>query len=212
MAGRSRSKRHTNGGVLTELVGGPRLLHADLGRSGLWPFLVDVGDNFPEQPGGVAVAELRGEPDVDADDAPIRPDRCIVSIDVRLTTKFGDGDASRLLREIVANIDQEWPQTAPTQISMQQTWPAYKLGEDAPIRMALTSAAARHLSRPPQPKVSGPSNIGNYLAQLGIAATAGLGVRYEGLHGTDERIELATVPLIQATYHEAVLTLLDYAA
>jgi succinyl-diaminopimelate desuccinylase len=140
----------------------------------------------------------------------IVPDRCIVSIDVRLTTKFGD--ASKLLREIVADIDQEWPQTARTQISMQQTWPAYKLGEDAPIRMALSTAASRHLSRPPLPKVSGPSNIGNYLAQLGIAATAGLGVRYEGLHGTDERIELATVPLIQATYHEAVLTLLGYAA
>jgi succinyl-diaminopimelate desuccinylase len=142
----------------------------------------------------------------------IVPDRCIVSIDIRLTTKFDDGDASKLLREIVADIDQQWPQTAPTQISMQQTWPAYKLGEGAPIRMALSTAASRHLSHPPQPKVSGPSNIGNYLAQLGIAATAGLGVRYEGLHGTDERIELATVPLIQATYHEAVLTLLDHAA
>lgn len=142
----------------------------------------------------------------------IVPDRCTINVDVRLTIEFGDDAASGLLREIVTGIDQQWPQTRPSEISMRQTWPAYKLGEDTPIRTALTTAADRHLPRPPQPKVSGPSNIGNYLAQLGIPATAGLGVRYEGLHGTDERIEIATVPLIQATYHEAVLTLFGFAA
>jgi succinyl-diaminopimelate desuccinylase len=142
----------------------------------------------------------------------IVPDRCTINVDVRLTTEFGDAAACRLLQEIVTGIDQEWPQTQPTEISMRQTWPAYKLGEDTPIRTAITAAANRHLPRSPQPKVSGPSNIGNYLAQLGIPATAGLGVRYEGLHGTDERIEVATVALIQATYHEAVLALLRFAA
>jgi succinyl-diaminopimelate desuccinylase len=142
----------------------------------------------------------------------IVPDRCTISIDVRLTTEFGDAAASELLQQIVTSIDHEWPQTPETEISMRQTWRSYKLGEETPIRMALTSAATRHLPCPPRPKVSGPSNIGNYLAQLGIPATAGLGVRYEGLHGTDERIEIATVPLIQATYHEAVLTLLGFAA
>ena len=142
----------------------------------------------------------------------IVPDRCTINVDIRLTTEFTADDASGLLHEIVTGIDQEWPQTAPTQTSVQQTWPAYKLGEDTPIRTVLTTAAGRHLPHSPRPKVSGPSNIGNYLAQLGIPATAGLGVRYEGLHGADERIEIATVPLIQATYHEAVLTLLGFAA
>jgi succinyl-diaminopimelate desuccinylase len=142
----------------------------------------------------------------------IVPDRCTINIDVRLTREFDDAAASRLLQEAITGIDREWPETPQTEISLQQTWPAYKLGDDTPIRMALATAASRHLPHPPQPKVSGPSNIGNYLAQLGIPATAGLGVRYEGLHGTDERIEIATVPLIQATYHEAVLTLLGFAA
>jgi succinyl-diaminopimelate desuccinylase len=141
----------------------------------------------------------------------IVPDRCTINIDVRLTTEFGDDAASTLLHQIVTGVDQQWPQTRPAEISMRQTWPAYKLGEDTAIRTALATAAGRHLPRSPQPKVSGPSNIGNYLAQLGIPATAGLGVRYEGLHGTDERIEIATVPLIQAAYHEAVLTLLGFA-
>jgi succinyl-diaminopimelate desuccinylase len=60
----------------------------------------------------------------------------------------------------------------------------------------LESAARRHLPCAPPAKVAGPSNIGNYLAKLGIPATAGLGVVYHGLHGTDERIELASVPLM----------------
>jgi succinyl-diaminopimelate desuccinylase len=57
-------------------------------------------------------------------------------------------------------------------------------------------------------KVAGPSNIGNYLAGLGIPATAGFGVDYRGLHGADERIRLESVPQVQAVYHRALLTLL----
>ena len=57
-------------------------------------------------------------------------------------------------------------------------------------------------------KVAGPSNIGKYLATLGIEATAGFGVNYRNLHGTDECIELATIPLVQAIYHKAVSELL----
>ena len=138
----------------------------------------------------------------------IVPDRCTINVDVRLTRDFGADAATRLIEHVITDLDQQWPGTAQTEITQQQTWPAYRLEEDAPIRAALAVAAGRHLPHPPRPKVSGPSNIGNYLAQLGIPATAGLGVRYQGLHSTDERIELATIPLIQATYHEAVLTLL----
>jgi succinyl-diaminopimelate desuccinylase len=58
-------------------------------------------------------------------------------------------------------------------------------------------------------KVAGPSNIGNYLAKLEIDTTAGLGVRYKNLHGANEKIELSTIPVIQAIYHEAVLRLLS---
>ncbi len=139
----------------------------------------------------------------------IVPDRCTVNVDVRLTRDFGAAAATGLIEHVVTDLDRQWPGTDQTEITQQQTWPAYRLEEDTPIRAALAVAAGRHLPVPPRPKVSGPSNIGNYLAQLGIPATAGLGVGYQGLHGTDERIELATIPLIQATYHEAVLTLLD---
>jgi transcriptional regulator with XRE-family HTH domain len=60
----------------------------------------------------------------------------------------------------------------------------------------------------PAAKVAGPSNIGNYLAGLGIPATAGFGVDYRDLHGTDERIRLDSIPVVQAAYHQALLTLL----
>ena len=63
----------------------------------------------------------------------------------------------------------------------------------------------------PVAKVAGPSNIGNYLAGLGIPATAGFGVDYQGLHGSDERIRLDSIPAVQATYHRALLTLLHAA-
>ncbi len=78
-----------------------------------------------------------------------------------------------------------------------------------PVGVALIRAAERHLKKPVPVKVAGPSNIGNYLAKLGIDATAGLGVQYKALHGTNERIELATIPIIQAIYHEAALRLLS---
>ena len=47
-----------------------------------------------------------------------------------------------------------------------------------------------------------------HLAGLGIPATAGFGVHYQGLHGTDERIRLDSIPAVQAVYHQALLTLL----
>lgn len=49
-----------------------------------------------------------------------------------------------------------------------------------------------------EPKITGPANIGNYLAGLNIPATAGFGVTCTGLHGTNERIRIDTIPTVQA--------------
>lgn len=140
----------------------------------------------------------------------IVPDCCTVNVDIRLTTTFDDAAAKKVVSEAVAEIDNQWPSsTRATTVVFHESWPAYRLGDGVPIRVALQYAAERHLQGQVNANVAGPSNIGNYLAKLGIDATAGLGVRYSGLHGTDERIELVTIPPIQATYHEAVLTLLS---
>ena len=76
------------------------------------------------------------------------------------------------------------------------------------MRAALVGAAAANGVRV-APKIAGPSNIGNYLAGLGIPATAGFGVTYAGLHATDERIRIDSIPAVHATYDAAALALLD---
>lgn len=140
----------------------------------------------------------------------IIPDRCIIGIDVRLTTTFDETSGKNIIEAAVAEADERWFSSAlPTTVVFHESWPAYRLGENASVRVALTCAAERHLKKRVPAKVAGPSNIGNYLAKLGIDATAGLGVRYKALHGTNERIELATTPIIQAIYHEAALRLLS---
>jgi succinyl-diaminopimelate desuccinylase len=60
-------------------------------------------------------------------------------------------------------------------------------------------AAAHEVGLSPAAKIAGPSKIGNYLAGLGIQATAGFGVDYEGLHSTDERIRIDSIPLFRPT-------------
>ncbi len=70
-------------------------------------------------------------------------------------------------------------------------------------------AAGRDRSSASTPtKDRGPPTIGNYLAGLGIPATAGFGVTYTGLHATDERFRVDTVPTVQTIYHAALLRLL----
>jgi succinyl-diaminopimelate desuccinylase len=135
------------------------------------------------------------------------PDLCSVNVDVRLTPALDDAAAAALLTRAVANVDAAWPATPRTDVEVTTRWPPYALGDGSPLREALLQAA-RSAGLVPAAKVAGPSNIGNYLAGLGIPATAGFGVGYEGLHGTDERIRLDSVPLVQAAYHQALLTLL----
>lgn len=135
------------------------------------------------------------------------PDLCTLNVDVRLTPALGEAAAAALLAGAAACTDQAWPGTPGTDIEITTTWPPYALPDGSPLREALLQAAAIS-GLTPAAKIAGPSNIGNYLAGRGIPATAGFGVGYEGLHGTDERIRLDTIPVVQAAYHQALLTLL----
>lgn len=172
----------------------------------------------------IAALSAAGLPDVPHDDFPlpgkltvtavegghgysVTPDLCTVSVDIRTTPAFDDQAAAGLLAHHVAEIDLRWPDTRPTQVEAGTCWPAYALSPETPLRTALLQAA-HAAGLDVQAKIAGPSNIGNYLAGLGIPATAGFGVDYMGLHGTDERIRLDSIPPVQAVYHTAVLTLL----
>jgi succinyl-diaminopimelate desuccinylase len=135
------------------------------------------------------------------------PDLCTLKVDVRLTPAFDAAAAEALLRSVAAELDAAWPGTHPTQVEVTMCWPPYQLPSDSALKAALLTAA-RDAGLSPVAKVAGPSNIGNYLAGLGIPATAGFGVEYQCLHGTDERIRIDSIPAIQAAYHQACLALL----
>jgi succinyl-diaminopimelate desuccinylase len=140
----------------------------------------------------------------------IVPDLCVVNVDVRLTPAFDSRAALEVVRSAANATDAGWPGTQPTYVEVITSWPPYALPDTSPLRTALLSAA-RDAGLAARAKVAGPSNIGNYLAGLGIPATAGFGVEYRGLHGTDEQIALGSIPLVQAAYHHALLTLLSRA-
>jgi succinyl-diaminopimelate desuccinylase len=135
------------------------------------------------------------------------PDLCTVNVDIRLTPALDDHAATALLQEAAASTDAAWPGTPPTGVEVTTRWPPYALPDGSPLRDALLKGATQ-AGLTPMAKVAGPSNIGNYLAGLGIPATAGFGVDYKNLHGTDERIRLDSIPAVQAAYHQALLTLL----
>ena len=134
-------------------------------------------------------------------------DLCVLNVDIRLTPTLDDRDALALLWSAANEMDAAWPATPATSVEVTTCWPPFALPEEEPLRSALVSAASRAGIRV-EAKVAGPSNIGNYLAGLGIPATAGFGVAYRGLHGTDERVSLESIVPVQSAYHQALLTLL----
>ncbi|WP_338054086.1 M20 family metallopeptidase [Streptomyces spiramenti] len=138
----------------------------------------------------------------------VTPDRVDLHVDVRLTPALDGSSAAQLVRSVVAQLDSELPPPAPTQIEEVACWPPFRVPRDAEPAAAIL-AAAESLSVRVTPKTAGPSNIGNLLAGHGVPATAGFGVAYEGLHGTDERAQLAQLPLVHAVYHRTVLQLLS---
>lgn len=168
------------------------------------PLPSDVSAAFPVAPKLSVTAIYGGE------GYTVTPDLCALSVDVRTTPSFDAERAVELVDRTIAEVDTRWPGTAPTRVDVVMHWPAYALNTGAPLRRALLDAIDG-LGLKVADKISGPSNIGNYLATLGIPATAGFGVRYEGLHAVDERIELSTISAVQAAYHLAVLRLLGCA-
>ncbi|MDQ2880587.1 MAG: M20/M25/M40 family metallo-hydrolase [Actinomycetota bacterium] len=160
-----------------------------------------ASDDFP-LPGRVTVTAIQG-----GQGYSVTPDLCTLNVDVRTTLTFDDTAASELLHQATTSVDQHWPDTRPTLVQLTTRWPAYALPADSPLRTALLRVA-HTFGVDVEAKIAGPSNIGNYLAGLGIPATAGFGVTYAGLHATDERIRLDTIPTTQAVYHATLLSLL----
>ncbi len=137
------------------------------------------------------------------------PDLCRLLLDVRITPCFDARRAQQAVEESVAAIDHEEAPGLPTTIQWQQGWPAYRVPNEHPIVLKLRRAAEREFARTILPAVVGPSNIGNYLATLGIPAISGFGVTYRGIHAIDECIELASVEPIYRTYSAVIRELFN---
>lgn len=137
------------------------------------------------------------------------PDECTVSIDVRLTSTFTAEDARQAIQTCVDQVDRDIPTGSPSLLKERETWPAYALPPDSPLVQALRSAASREFGHLVGTAVAGPSNIGNYLAGLGVPATCGFGVCYRGLHAIDEAVEVSTIVPAYRTYAVALEILLS---
>ncbi|MFI7102718.1 M20 family metallopeptidase [Streptomyces sp. NPDC050161] len=135
------------------------------------------------------------------------PDHAVVGVDVRLTDGLDAKAAEELIRKAAVQLDADFPAPRATEIEAVLAWPPYQLAPtDQPAAALLAGAEAAGI--PARPKVAGPSNIGNLLATRQIRTTAGFGLPYTGLHGTDEHVALSALPAVQAAYHHAVLSLL----
>jgi succinyl-diaminopimelate desuccinylase len=127
---------------------------------------------------------------------------------VRLTPAFPAEAAETHVRALLERLDAERPCPSLSRISTQETLPAYQLPADSTLSGALGRAGERILRRPLPFVVTGPSNVGNLLAQRGIAATCGFGVAYRNVHAPDECVELSSIAPTFRVYDGALQELL----
>ena len=136
------------------------------------------------------------------------PDRCELRLDLRLTGTFDDALARATITSLVHTHDAGHAPAAATRIDWVDGWPAYRVADTHPMVQALQAASADEHGAPLPTRVVGPSNIGNYLAGLGVPALCGFGVRGEGIHATDERVDLASIAPVWRIYRGALRRLL----
>lgn len=138
----------------------------------------------------------------------IIPDRCTCKIDIRLTPNFDFQAASKWLVQLIGNADEQEPGPRPSNIEWKESWPPYRVRPDSFLVSEFLNIASEVFQRPVHEKVSGPSNIGNYLASHNIPALSGFGVTYWNIHGIDECIDLDTVMPTYKTYYKLIKSLL----
>ena len=132
------------------------------------------------------------------------PDLCELRLDMRLTPSFSLDAARKAIEETVAAFDAASPKAAATAIDWHGGWPAYQLAADHALVRAMQQAGRDELGAEIPTAVVGPSNIGNYLASLGVPALCGFGVRDEGIHAANERIALDSIEPVYRVYRNAL--------
>ncbi|HVE11344.1 MAG TPA: M20 family metallopeptidase [Paraburkholderia sp.] len=140
------------------------------------------------------------------------PDRCELTLDIRLTPHLDAAHAQRLIEGAIRAHDVGYTRSPAnnllTDIEWIAGWPAYRVPDAHPMVSVLCAAARHELGSEPMRDVAGPSNIGNYLASLGVPALCGFGPRGEGIHASNERVELASIAPVYRIYERTLLQLL----
>lgn len=139
----------------------------------------------------------------------LTPAKIECGLDIRLTPGFGREAAGRFLFDLLAGIAQETGEVHASSLGPVNCWPAYRTPDDALLPRLLQSCARETLGTVPEFSVSGPSNIGNYLAMHGTQVVSGFGAEYQRIHGPDECVKLDSIPGIHAAYALAVQRFLD---
>lgn len=151
----------------------------------------------------VTVTEVKG-----GEGFSLVPDRCFCKIDFRLTPNVDMNIAAQWIESVVNQTDEERPGPKPTRIEWKESWPAYRVPLEHPLTKQFLDAAQEIFGRKIVPVVSGPSNIGNYLAAKSIPALSGFGVSYSNIHATDESVDIETVTPVYEVYRLAIKKIL----
>jgi succinyl-diaminopimelate desuccinylase len=139
----------------------------------------------------------------------LTPSKIECGLDIRLTPAFDRPAAEAFIQRLLADIARDIGDAHPCTLGPVNCWPAFRTPDDALLPRLLQSAAQQVLGYAPEFSVSGPSNIGNYLAQHGTQVVAGFGVEYRRIHGPDECVKLDSIPGIRDSYALAVQRFLD---
>lgn len=132
------------------------------------------------------------------------PDLCELRLDLRLTPAFDDGVARAFVEQAVLQCDAARGVAPATDIEWLAGWPAYQVQDTHPLVAALREAARAELDLDLPIAVVGPSNIGNYLAGLGVPALCGFGVRHRNIHAADECVALDSIEPVYRIYRHAL--------
>ncbi|MBA4175291.1 MAG: peptidase dimerization protein [Leptothrix sp. (in: Bacteria)] len=135
------------------------------------------------------------------------PDLCELRLDLRLTPAFDAAAARALVESAVRDADAGRGAAPATAVTWHAGWPAYQVADTHPLVTALREAARTELALDLPTVVVGPSNIGNYLASLGVPALCGFGVQYRHIHAADEAVALDSIAPVYRIYRHALQAL-----
>lgn len=139
----------------------------------------------------------------------LTPSKIECGLDIRLTPAFDRAAAEAFITRLMDDMARETGRAYPCSLGKVNCWPAFRTPDAALLPRLLASSARQALGHEPEFSVSGPSNIGNYLAMHGTQVVAGFGVAYQRLHGPDECVRLDTLAGIRRSYALAVQRFLD---